>query len=341
MEAAPRARTRSEAKETCMRLGTRVALCAAFAFAVSSATAAESDYPSRPIRVIVPLAAASSVDAAVRILTQKMGQNMGASFVVENVDGASGQIGANRVAKAAPDGYTLGAFNDSIMTMLPNIQKNLPWDILKDFEPVSLVATIEWGLVATPDTPYRNVAELITAAKAAPGKINYGSGGIGSPQHIAMALFDHSAGVQMLHVPYKGASQAAIGVAGGEAQVAFLGLATVTSLVQGGRLKLLAVSTPVRQPQWPDTPTVQESGLPGFTFDAWVTLMAPAKTPKVIVDRLNAEALKALQDPDVRKSLLALGLTPRGTSPEELGKATRAQLDRYAKLMREANIKAE
>ena len=323
-----------------MQFRMRLLLCAALGL-MSFGAAAQSGYPNKPIRVIVPLAAASSVDAAVRILTQKMATNMDASFVVENVDGASGQIGANRVAKAAPDGYTIGAFNDSIMTMLPNIQKSLPWDILKDFEPVSLVATIEWGLVANPDTPYRNVSELIAAAKAAPDGINYASGGIGSPQHIAMALFDHGAGVEMRHVPYKGASQAAIGVAGGETQVAFLGLATVTSLVQGKKLKLLAVSTPTRQPQWPDTPTVQESGLPGFTFNAWVTLMAPARTPKAIIDRLNAEALKALQDPEVRKNFAALGLTPRGTSSEELGTATRAQLDRYAKLLRDANIRAE
>jgi tripartite-type tricarboxylate transporter receptor subunit TctC len=318
----------------------RLLLCAVLALTGFGA-AAQSGYPNKPIRVIVPFAAGSAVDAAVRILTQKMATSMDASFVIEDIDGASGQIGANRVAKAAPDGYTLGAFNDSIMTMLPNMQKSLPWDILKDFTPVSLVATIEWGLVATPDTPYRTVADLIDAAKAAPGKINYGTGGVGTTQHIAMALFLHNAGVQMLHVPYKGASQAAIGVAGGETQVAFLGLATVTSLVQGGKLKLLAVGTPTRQPQWPDTPTVQESGLPGYTFRGWVTIMAPANTPKPIVDRLNAEALKALKDPDVIRNFAALGLTPRGTSPDELGAETRTQLDRYAKLMREANIKAE
>ena len=319
----------------------RVRLILSMVLAATSVSAsAQSGYPSRPIRVIVPLAAASSVDAAVRILTQKMAQNMDQAFVVENIAGASGQIGADRVAKAAPDGYTIGAFNDSIMTMLPNIQSNLPWDILKDFEPVSLVATIEWGLVAAPDTPYNNVAELIKAAKAVPGKINYGTGGIGSPQHIAMALFDYAAGVQMSHVPYKGASQAAIGVAGGEVQVSFLGLATVTSLVQGKKMKLLAVSTPTRQPQWPDTPTVLESGLPGFAFNAWVTIMTPAKTPKAIVDRLNAEILKAMKDPDVLKNFAALGLTPRGSSPQELAVATRDQLARYAKLMKEANITA-
>jgi tripartite-type tricarboxylate transporter receptor subunit TctC len=323
-----------------MRPLARLVLGLALGFHVLAA-AAQSAWPDKPIHLIVPLAAASSVDAAARILVQKMAQNMGASFVVENVPGAAGQIGADRVAKAAPDGYTLGAFNDSIMTMLPNIQGNLPWNILKDFEPICLAATIEWGLVAAPGTSYSNVADLIKAAKDAPGKINYGSGGNGSPQHIAMALFDHAANVQMTHVPYKGATQAALGIAGGDVQVGFLGLATVTSLVQGKRLKLLAVSTAKRQPQLPDTPTITESGLPGFTFDAWVTFMAPAGTPKPIVDRLNAEILKALNDPGVRRDFAAQGLTPRGSSPQELANATRAQLDRYAKLMRDAHITAD
>src|SRR3979411_2258711 len=155
----------------------------------SVAAHAQSGYPNKPIRMIVPLAAASAVDSAARILTQKMSMNMGQQIIVENQPGASGQIGADRVAKAAPDGYTIGGFNDSIMTMLPNIQKNLPWNILKDFEPVSLVATVEWGLVATPNSPYKTAADVIQAAKAAPGKIDYGSGGNGSPQHIAMGAF--------------------------------------------------------------------------------------------------------------------------------------------------------
>ncbi|MEP7058287.1 MAG: tripartite tricarboxylate transporter substrate-binding protein, partial [Caldimonas sp.] len=149
--------------------------------------AADVPYPNRPIRMIVPLAAGSAVDVAARIVAQKMAATMGQSIVVENQPGASGLVGADRVAKAAPDGYTIGGFNDSIMTMVPALQAKMPWDIVRDFAPVSLVATVEWGLVANPATPYRNAAALIAAATAAPGKIDYGSGGIGSPQHIAMA----------------------------------------------------------------------------------------------------------------------------------------------------------
>jgi tripartite-type tricarboxylate transporter receptor subunit TctC len=302
---------------------------------------AQSGYPNKPIKMIVPLAAASAVDVGARILAQKMSQNMGQQVVIENQPGAAGQIGAGNVARAAPDGYTIGGFNDSIMTMLPNLGTKLPWDILKDFEPVSLVATIEWGLVVNNAAPYRNAGDLIAAAKAKPGEINFGSGGNGSPQHIAMALFADTAGIKLTHVPYKGASQAAAGVAAGEVPVAFQGLATVAGLVRGNRLKLVGVATPARAPQFPDVPTVSDSGLPGFRFNSWFTIMAPAGTPKEIVARLHAEIVKALADPEVRAKYEDQGLTIRGTTPDELGIATREQLARYAKLMKEAGIKAE
>jgi tripartite-type tricarboxylate transporter receptor subunit TctC len=281
------------------------------------------------------------VDNAARIVTTKMSANMGQQIVIENMPGAAGQIGADRVAKAAPDGYTIGGFNDSIMTMLPNMGAKLPWDILKDFEPVSLVATIEWGLVANNDSPIRSAADLIAAAKANPGKVDFGSGGNGSPQHIAMALFANTAGITLTHVPYKGASQAALGVAAGEVPVAFQGLATVAGLVRGGKARLIGVTTPAPLPQFPGVPTVSTSGLPGFQFNSWFTVMAPAGTPKEIVARLNAEIRKALGDPEVRDKLRDQGLTVRGTSPDELAIATREQLARYARLFKEAGVKGE
>jgi tripartite-type tricarboxylate transporter receptor subunit TctC len=318
----------------------RISLCMALG-TMAFAAQAQSTYPNRPIRMIVPLAAASAVDNAARILTQKMAASMGQAFVIENMPGASGQIGADKVAKSAPDGYTIGGFNDSIMTMLPNISAHLPWNIVKDFEPVSLVATVEWGMVANPDTGYHTVADVIKAARANPGKVNYGSGGIGSPQHIAMALFASNAGVTMTHVPYKGASQAALGVAGGEVPVAFQGLATVSSLIAGKKVKLLGVSTRAPLAQYPGTPTVAESGLPGFQFNSWFAIVAPAGTPKEIVNLLNAEVLKALADPEVQEKFRAQGLTMRGSSPQELGTATKEQLTRYGQLMQSAGIKAE
>ena len=322
---------------TSIRLVLRVLL--AVALAGASPACAQPAYPTKPILVIVPLAAASAVDNAARIVAQRMSQNMGQSFVVENQPGASGLIGAERVAKAAPDGYTLGGFNDSIMTMLPNLHSTMPWDIQKDFEPISLVATVEWGLVVNNDAPYKTAADLIAAAKANPGKINYGSGGNGSPQHVAMEVFATTAGISLTHVPYKGATQAALDIAAGQVSVGFQGLSTVTALVRGGKLRLIAVTTRDRLPQFADVPTMSESGLPGFEFNSWFTLMAPARTPKPIIARLHEEVVKALADPDVRERLNAQGLTVRGTSPEELATATRAQLAKYARVMKEANIK--
>ncbi len=302
---------------------------------------AQPAYPAKPIHMVIPLAAGSAVDNAMRIVTERMSTNLGQGIVIENQPGAAGLIGAERVAKAAPDGYTIGGFNDSIMTMLPNLYAKLSWDILKDFEPVSLVATVEWGLVASGESPYRSAADLIAAAKADPRRINYGSGGNGSPQHVAMELFASTAGISLTHVPYKGATQAAVGVAAAEVPVAFQGLATVSGLAKSGKLRIIGVTTAQRLPQFPDVPTVSESGLPGFEFNSWATVVAPAGTPRDIVARLNAEIVKALTAPDVREKLLAQGLTPRGSTAEELRQATRDQLARYATLMKQAGIKIE
>lgn len=301
----------------------------------------QAGYPSKPIKLIIPLAAGSAVDNAARIVTQKMAMNLGAAIAVENQPGASGLIGAERVAKSAPDGYTLGGFNDSIMTMLPNLQARMPWDILRDFEPLSLVATVEWGLVVPADSPIRSAADLIAAARKAPGKVNYGSGGNGSPQHIAMALFASQAGLQMTHVSYKGATQAAVGLAGHEVDAEFQGIATINALVKGGKLRLVAVSTPRRLPQFPDVPTVAESGLAGFEFNSWFAMMAPAGTPKPLLQKMHAEVVRALADTSVREQLMAQGLSPRGSSPEELGSALRAQLSRYETLIKQAGITAD
>ena len=298
-------------------------------------------YPQKPIKLIVPLAAGSAVDNAARIVMQKVAANMGAAIAIENQAGAAGLIGADRVAKSAPDGYTLGGFNDSIMTMLPNLQAKMPWDILKDFEPISLVATVEWGVVVPSDSPIKTAADLIAAAKKSPGQLNYGSGGNGSPQHIAMALFASQAGVQLTHVPYKGATQAAVGVAGHEVQVAFQGIATVSSLIKAGKLRLIAVTTSKRLPQFPDVPTASESGLSGFEFNSWFAMMAPAGTPKPIVEKLHAEISKALADPSIKEQLFGLGLSPRGTTPDQLAADLKTQFAKYGNLIRQANITAE
>ncbi len=302
---------------------------------------AQGTYPNKPIRMIVPLAAGSAVDNAARILAQKMSTNMGQQVVIENLTGAAGIIGADRLAKSAPDGYTIGGFNDSVITMVPNLNPNTPFNPLKDFAMVSLVATIDFGVAVTPTAPWKTVAELIAAAKAAPGKINYASGGNGSPQHIGAAMLAAHTGVNLTHVPYKGATQAAQDVAAGQVPLTVQGLATVAGLVRGGKLRLIGVPSPKRHPQFPDVPTLAEQGITGFEYNTWFGVTAPAGTPKDIIARLNAEIVKALADPEVKEKYENLGLASRGTSPEEMLSITRDQLAKYAKVVKEANIKAD
>jgi tripartite-type tricarboxylate transporter receptor subunit TctC len=300
----------------------------------------QSTYPNKLIKMIIPLAAGSAVDSAARIVSQKMATNMSVGIAIDNQAGAAGLIGAERVAKSPPDGYTLGGFNDSIMTMLPSFHSKMPWDILRDFEPVSLVATVEWALVVPADSPIKTAADLIEAARKAPGKINYGSGGNGSPQHIAMALFAMQAGIQLTHVPYKGATQAAVGTAANEVQTCLQGIATVSPLVKAGKLRIVGIPAPKRLGQFSDIPTVSESGLLGYEMNSWFAVMAPAGTPKVVIDKFQSEVVKALTDSSVKEQFAAQGLTPLGTTPAELSALLKAQLNRYGKLIREAGITA-
>jgi tripartite-type tricarboxylate transporter receptor subunit TctC len=281
------------------------------------------------------------VDNAARVLTIKMGENMGQGFVIENITGSSGLIGAERVARAAPDGYTIGGYNDSILTMVPHMMAKMPWNALTDFEPISLVGTIEWGLVVKADGPYKTLSDFLNAAKAKPGKLNYSSGGNGSPQHIGMALVANRANIDITHVPYKGATPAAVAVAAGEVDAAMQGLGTVTALIQSGKLRLLAVSTPAPLPQYPAVPTFTEAGMKDFTFNSWFAMVAPAGTPKAVIDRLNDEVKKALNDSATRDKLLSLGVTPRGTSSSDFGVATRNQYELYRKLIQDKGIRAE
>jgi len=324
------------------RLATVALIGAAGLAGLAPATVgAQAAYPAaKPIHMVIPLAAGSAVDVAARVLTQRMGTELGQTFYLENIPGSSGLIGAERVARAAPDGYTVGGFNDSVLTMVPNIYK-ANWDPLADFVPVSLVGTIEWGLVVKPDSPYQTVADFIRAAKAAPGKLNYGSGGSGSPQHLAMAMFANKAGLTMTHVPYKGATPAAIAVAAGEVDGAFQGLGTVTSLISGGKLRLLAVSTPQRLPQYPSVPTVTESGLPDFFFNSWFAIVAPKGTPRPVVDRLYGAMKTSLDDPETRKQLTAQGMTIRGSTPADFGSALKDQFALYKQVIQTNGIKVD
>ena len=309
--------------------------------ALSVSAQAQGSYPNKPIRMIVPLAPGSAVDVAARLLAQKMSVNMGQAVIVDNIVGAAGVIGASQVSKAAPDGYTIGGFNDSLLTMVPHLNPKTPFNPLTDFSHITQVATIEFSISVATNAPYKTAADLVAAAKASPGKITYASGGNGSPQHLGGALFAAHTGIDIRHVPYRGASQAAQDVAGEQVDVTFQGIATVAALAKGGKLRLIGVMANSRQPEYPNTPTLKEVGINGFDFSTWFSLAAPPGTPKDIVDRLQREVVKALADPELKERYAALGLKPNGTTPDELATLVREQLARYGKAIRDNNIKGD
>src|SRR3954463_1880122 len=257
------------------------------------------DYPAKPILFLMPLQAGSAVDVMLRIVAQKMSDNLGRQIVVENQPGAAGMIGAERVKRAAPDGYTIGVLNDSILTMIPNVRP-VPYDPVKDFVPIGVVAGITWVLVANNDLPVKSVADLVTFAKSRPGKIDYSSGGVGSPQHVAMEAFKAATGVYLVHIPYRGATQAALDVITNQVQVHFSAVSIVQPHIRAGRMRALGVPGAARSPLLPEVPTMAEAGLPGFEWRTWASLMLPVGTAKPIVVRLNAGLVKAVNAPDVR-----------------------------------------
>ncbi len=322
------------------RAAVAVGVCWA-ALAIAPLVHAQGSYPNKPIRMIVPLAPGSAVDVAARLLAQKLSVNMGQAVIVENIVGAAGVIGASQVAKAVPDGYTIGGFNDSLLTMVPHLNPKTPFNPLTDFSHITQVATIEFSISVATNAPYKSAADLVAAAKAAPGKITYASGGNGSPQHLGGALFAAHTGIEMRHVPYRGASQAAQDVAGEQVDVTFQGIATVAALAKGGKLKLIGVMANSRQPEYPNTPTLKEVGINGFDFSTWFSLAAPPGTPKDIIDRLQRETVKALADPELKERYAALGLKSNGTTPDELATLVRDQLARYGKAIRDNNIKGD
>jgi tripartite-type tricarboxylate transporter receptor subunit TctC len=323
-------------KKTTWQLGAWVlAACA------PAAAFAQAAYPSKPILVICPLQAASPSDIAVRVAVERMGASMGAVFVVENQPGAAGLIGTERAAKAAPDGYTLAGLNNSIMTMLPNIHARVPYDPFKSFEPIVMIASIPTALVVHSSVPANTVAELTALAKANPGKLNYSSGGNGSPQHLAMEMYKYMAGVNLTHVPYKGATQAALDLVSGQVQAAFISLTLTLPHARAGKVRLVAFAGDRRTAMAPDLPTMQESGVAGYNYASWTALYAPAGTPKEIVARLSAEAMKALATPELKEQFLKQGIEVWAGSPQELLQVTRDDYARMASVIKAAGIKAD
>jgi len=292
-------------------------------------------YPSRPIRLVVPLSPGGFADVPTRMLLPRLSVALGRPIVVENKPGAGGTIGADSVAKSAPDGHTLLAVATPHV-ISAHLYRTLPYDSLKDFTPVALFGSGPYALVVNPQQlPVASVRELIATAKANPGKIDYASSGNGSAQHLVSALFNTMAGIQLNHVPYKGSGPAMQDLLGGQVPVSFAGIPNVISSVKSGKLRALAVTTPRRWSELPDVPTVAEAGVPGYEATLWLGLAAPAGTPADIVTRLHAETAKALQDPELQKSFRTAGVNATVMNPQEFGAFMRAEYDKWGKVVRD------
>ena len=301
------------------------------AFAV---TASGQAWPNRPVRMVVPLSPGGFADVPARILSPRLSAALGQQVFVENKPGAGGTIGTDFVAKSRPDGYTI-LFTGTPHVISAWLYKNLPFDSLKDFAPVVLVASGPYVVVVNPQLPVGSVRELIAAAKAQPGKIDFASSGNGSAQHLVGALFNAMAGIDLNHVPYKGSGPAMQDLLSGQVKVSFAGIPNVMPQVKAGRLRALAVTTPQRSPDLPDVPTVAEAGVPGYEATLWLNISAPAGTPAEIVNRLYAETAKMLQDPEVQQGFRAAGVEPTVLAPEPLGAFIRSEYEKWGKVVRD------
>ena len=320
---------------------TRTQLSVFFAGILLAVSANAQTYPAKPIQMIVPLQAGSAGDVMMRIVAQKMSESLGQQIVIDNQAGAAGLIGAERIARAAPDGYTIGGISDSVLNFAPNLYPKVNFDPVNSFEPVSTVATITWVMIVHPSVPATNVREFIALAKAKPGQLDFSSGGNGSPQHIAMELFKAATATSLTHVPYRGATQAALDVLGGRIPVMFTALSIVLPNIKEGKLRALAITNSKRSTLLPGVPTISEAGVPGFVFNTWAGIYAPQGTPKPVIERLNAETIRAAGDPAVRERLLGLGMEAGSSTPEQLGTMTREGLAKMTKLIKGLGIKAE
>ncbi|MEJ7929378.1 tripartite tricarboxylate transporter substrate binding protein [Ramlibacter sp. AN1015] len=308
---------------------------------VRGALAQPTAYPSRPITMLLPLAAGSAGDVALRVLAQKMAENLRQGVVIENLPGVAGLLGTERVVRAPADGYLIGGIGDSVLNYAANLAPKLNFDPLNDLEPVALVATIPWTLAVNPQIGPKTLREFIAFARANPGKLDYASTGIGSASHVGMEMLAAQAGISLHHVPYKGATPAVNDVVGGQVPAVFSAVSVVLPHVKSGKLVALGVPLEKRSPLLPDVPTFAEVGIPDFKFDTWVALFAPKGTPRAVIDTLNAETGKALADPAVRDRLVSLGLEPNTATPDEMRRIVASGHARVAAIIKKANIRAE
>ena len=305
---------------------------------VATVAIAQPSYPNRPIRFIVPFAPGGGTDFMARLVSQKLGERLGQPLVVENRAGAGGAIGSNLVAKSTPDGYTLLLGQVSPLAISPHLEK-VPYDPVRDFSAASLLASSYHVLVVHPSLPVRSVKELIALAKARPGQINYGSSGAGTNLFLVAELFKATTGTDIVHVPYKGTAPAVTAILSGESQMLFGGITGVMQYVSAKRLNALAVTSPKRSPLLPQVPTLIESGLQGVDAASWYALMAAAGTPREILDRLSAEVAQLAANPDYRQQLERQAFEPLTTSPDQFAGFMKAELEKWARVIKAAGIK--
>lgn len=313
--------------------------CIAALFGTAAAIAADN-YPSRPIRVIVPQSAGGSTDVAARVLTDRLSEALKQNIVVDNRPGAGSLNGTEAAAKAAPDGYTLLSIAASL-TITPALQSNLPFDPVRDFAPITQIVDLPHILVVHPAVAAKSVGELVTLLKAKPGQIACGFSGIGTSTHLAIELFQYMSQTKMLLVPYKGGAPAMTALLGGEVQINFGTSSTALPHIRAGKLRALGVTGAKRSAAAPELPTIAETGVKGYQHASWVGLLAPAKTPKPIIDRLHAESVKILGRDDIRKTFLKGGMEAEGNSPQEFAEAIRREVEQWKKLVKTAGIKAQ
>jgi tripartite-type tricarboxylate transporter receptor subunit TctC len=313
------------------------ALCAGL---IAGAACAQSDYPHRPIRIVVPVAAGGGTDYTARLIGQKLGEAWGQSVIIDNRPGAAGNLGVEIVAKAQPDGYTL-VMPITSFPINPSLYSKLPFDTVKDFTPVVLAASAPLLLVVNPSVPAQSVKDLIALAKAKPGAMNYANSGSGTTAHLAGELFKRMAGVEIVNVPYKGGGPAVIDLIAGQVQIYFSTIPAALQQVKAGKLRALAVTSSKRVPELADMPTVAESGLPGFEVVGWFGLFAPAGTPQPVIGKLNGEINKILNAPESRERLSGHGLVPGGGTPRELGQFLQTEIAKWNQLIKETGIRAE
>lgn len=311
------------------------------AIVMASASVHAQNYPAKPVRVIAPFPAGGSSDLVARIVAQKMGEATGQQFIVDNRPGAGGTLGTELAARAPADGYTLVIGNFAPLAVNPHLQRKLPYDPVRDFTSISLLAVGTTVLVVHPSLPVKSVKDLVALARARPGQLNYGSGGSGTPAHLTGELFNLMAKVNTIHVPYKGTGQSINDLIAGQIQLVFASMPVGLPHVKSGRLRALAVTSEKRTSLAPELPTVAESGIPGFALDSWWGLNGPTQLPADVVSRLNALSAQVLKRADVREGLANLGLEPRASTPQDYAAFTRAEIDKLGKLVKTIGLQPE